>query len=212
MIKFGIFVDGPTLITALNKIELKVEDFEGFYRVLFERAVQEWGQSFSDRSAPPGCQLYRVFWYQIGSIDRIDLNDPKTQSYYRAQFDADEGLKRLYLPLAASRTTSKSPADIATEAWRLCLQDKREWYNSRLTMLESMRTAPEWRITVAMMSATGAPSRSDMTMGEIGARPQSWPRRLKSSGGAPILSSGTVRCGSVQVDEPSATAPTAMSR
>ncbi len=140
MIKFGIYVDGSALIGALNKHELKVEDFEGFYRHIFEESVKAWSGSFLDRQPPAGCQLHRVYWYQVAGIDRIDFADTKTQGYYKSLFDTEESLKRLYMSLAAQRMKSGTPQEIQNEAFKIFFEEKREWYASKAAVLDAMRS------------------------------------------------------------------------
>jgi len=140
MIKFGIYVDGSVLIGSLNKHELKVEDFEAFYRYIFEEAAKAWGSSFLDRQPPPGCHLHRVYWYQVAGIDRIDFADSKTQNHYRALFDAEESLNRLYIALAGQHLKSGTRQEIENEAFRIFFEEKREWYASKASMLDAMRS------------------------------------------------------------------------
>src|SRR5690606_1969254 len=99
-----------------------------------------WSASFLDRQPPPGCHLHRVYWYQVAGIDRIDFSDTKTQTYYKALFDAEEPPKRLYTSLAAQRMKSGTPQEIQNEAFKIFFDEKREWYNSKAAVLDAMRS------------------------------------------------------------------------
>lgn len=140
MIKFGIYVDGSVLIGALNKHELKVDDFEGFYRHVFEEAVKSWSSSFFNQQPPEGCHLHRVYWYQVAGLDRIDFTDGKTQTYYRTLFDSDEIVKRLYLALASQYLKNASPQELQAEAFKVFFEERRAWYASKAAVLDAMRS------------------------------------------------------------------------
>ncbi len=42
MIRFAIFVDGSNLIGCLKDMNIRVDDYQAFYRHVFEEAVEVW--------------------------------------------------------------------------------------------------------------------------------------------------------------------------
>ena len=75
VMKFAIFVDGPNLKGALDKMRVKIRDYQALYRYIGEKAGEAWQECVIGTS-PYSAQLWRVFWYQVGHMDELRLDDP----------------------------------------------------------------------------------------------------------------------------------------
>ena len=95
MHRFAIFVDGSNLVGVLRRMNIRVDDYERFYRFIFDAGVDIWRGTVSSLSPSPA-QLLRVNWYQVGSMDEWDLADAKVQATLRDAFERDPDLKRKY--------------------------------------------------------------------------------------------------------------------
>jgi uncharacterized LabA/DUF88 family protein len=140
VIRFGIFVDGSNLIGALSKLNLKIDDYAAFYRHAFEKSVNEWREeSLLDSNDFPICQMHRVYWYQVGSMDHINFDDSIVQANLKQAFESDDNIKSLYYSAAGQKLKGASHAEVQLAAWKLFFEDRKAWYVRKSTQLESMR-------------------------------------------------------------------------
>ena len=138
MTRFALFVDGSNLYGSLRNMNLLVDDYQTFYRHVFDEAVSSWRDV---TGALPSCpaELRRVYWYAIGSIDEWDLTDPKAQAHLRERFEGDRSAQRVYMALAGQKLHGESQGKIATEAWALCFKDFEGWYEKKRQIVDGMR-------------------------------------------------------------------------
>ncbi len=69
-------------------------------------------------------------------MDEWDLNDPKAESRLRSRFELNPRLRDSYLE-DVSRRQPDLPGDRqAEEAWNLCFNETREWYEGKRRVLE----------------------------------------------------------------------------
>lgn len=132
MCRMAVFVDGSNLYGDLRAMNVRVDDYEGFFRHLARQAKAIWEQSWMG-SAPP-LQLRRVYWYVVGSMDTWDLEDAKARARLRDWYGDDAELQRKYSALA--RGGKKTPVD--EQAWQICFEEARAWYAAKANSLEGM--------------------------------------------------------------------------
>jgi uncharacterized LabA/DUF88 family protein len=138
MIRFAIFVDGSNLVGCLRDMNVSVDDYQAFYRYVFDEAVQVWKDT-SAVSVAPSVQLRRVYWYEVGSMDEWNLAEPKAQVHLRERFEADRETRRGYMALAGEKLKGSPQDAVAKEAWALCFKDFQDWYEKKKALLEGMR-------------------------------------------------------------------------
>jgi uncharacterized LabA/DUF88 family protein len=148
MNRFAIFVDGSNLYGALKYLGLEIEDYESFFKYIFEESVKTWRSAINSPLIEVA-QLRRTYWYAIGSIDEWDLSDPKAQAYLRERFDSDKDLKRKYMSLAGREMPGEAQDKVATEAWVICFKEFQEWYDKKKSILDGMK-----RFQFAIQSGT----------------------------------------------------------
>lgn len=140
MHRFVFFVDGSNLLGSLRGIGIQVDDYEAFYRYIFEQAVAQWRDTF-EAVTPAGAQLFRIYWYALGEIDRWDLANPKAQIHLKERFEADRDLKRTYMALAGQEMggSGASQDEVFKEAWAMCFKEFKDWYESRVDSVDGMK-------------------------------------------------------------------------
>lgn len=137
MYRFVIFVDGSNLAGILRRMNLRVDDYEALFRYIFEGATKAWRTTFDGPGAH--AQLHRVKWYEVGSLDEWNLDDPKAQLVLRDIFERDPESKRFYMALAGQKAPQRSRSELAQDAWSLCFTDLRRWYEERRDLVEGFR-------------------------------------------------------------------------
>lgn len=138
MQRFALFVDGSNLFGILKGLEIQVEDYQGFYRYLFDQVVSAWNETIAMSHQVPA-RLVRVYWYVVGDIDDWDLEDPKTQTRMRELFEKDEEIVRLYMAEVAQQGGAIQGEAALRQAWARCLDGSRRWYQNKCYTLEKMR-------------------------------------------------------------------------
>jgi uncharacterized LabA/DUF88 family protein len=137
MYRFVIFVDGSNLAGILRRMNLRVDDYEALFRHVFEGATKAWRTTFDGPGAH--AQLHRVKWYEVGSLDEWNLDDPKAQLVLRDIFERDPDSKRFYMALASQKAPHRQRSELAQDAWSLCFTDLRRWYEERRDLVEGFR-------------------------------------------------------------------------
>lgn len=138
MHRFVVFVDGSNLVGVLRRMNLRVDDYEVFYRHIFDASVKIWRSTFEPH-ANPVPQLHRINWYEVGSVDDWNLSDPKAQATLRDVFERDRDLKRVYLALAGQKLPGRPQSEITIEAWSMCFSDLKQWYEERCNLVDGFR-------------------------------------------------------------------------
>ena len=126
MTKFAIFVDGSNLFGSMRNLNLHVNEYEKFYRFIFEQAVNVW--KHSTISSNTDTRLLRVFWYEVGTLDEWDLDNQKSKEQLGEWFKNDNDLRKKYAALAGTKLQGGTPEAVAKEAWSICFNEGREWY------------------------------------------------------------------------------------
>lgn len=147
MHRFVTFVDGSSLAGNLRRMSLRVDNYEPLFRRIFENAAKAWRTTFDGPATP--VQLHRVKWYEVGSLDEWNLDEPKAQLVLRDIFERDADVKRFYIALAGQKAPSRSRAELTQDAWTLCFTDARRWYEDKRDLVEGFR-----RFHYAIRSAT----------------------------------------------------------
>jgi len=137
MTRFALFVDGSNLVGCCRDMAVKIDDYQSFYRFIYEQSVDVWKEAVA--AVSPATQLRRVYWYEIGSMDEWDLNDPKNQAYLRERFDADRETKRGYMAVVGPKMPGEPQDKVTQEAWSLCFKEFREWYQKKRDLLDGMK-------------------------------------------------------------------------
>lgn len=133
-----LFVDGSNVIGSLSKMNLRVDDYESFYRYVFERAVDLQKARFVGLA--PTAALVRILWYAVGSLDQWDLNDPRVQASLHEAFQKDKDLKRTYMASAGVKLQAvNDQVAVAREAWAICYAEIRSWYERRHASIDGFR-------------------------------------------------------------------------
>jgi uncharacterized LabA/DUF88 family protein len=138
MVRFAFFVDGSNLFGSLKGMGVEVDDYQQFYSYLFKCAEQQWRQAVGASQAPASL-LQRVYWYQVGSIDQWNLDDPQAQAYLKERFDEARQIKAGFMAQAGKLLAGKPQADVALRAWSLCFEELKAWYDSKKRILDGMK-------------------------------------------------------------------------
>lgn len=136
--RFAIFVDGPNMIGSLEKLNLKIEEYQSFFQHVLESAFDVWRQSHLGTTVPPA-KLLRVFWYQVGNIDELRLDDQNLIDNLKIFFESSKDLIRIYMAIAGKDNPGKSAQEIKDIAWQMCFDEGKVWYAKKKTALEGMR-------------------------------------------------------------------------
>ncbi len=135
--KFAVFVDGPNLMGSLRNLNLNVEDYQSFYDHIKKEAFREWKTCIIGGDEPAAL-VWRVFWYQIGSIDDFYFENPAFEKSLRKNFDGSKELKQTFMSIAEREDPMLSPEDIDHEAWKMCFREGREWYERKRSDIKKM--------------------------------------------------------------------------
>lgn len=118
-------------------MNIYVDDYEKFYRFVFEKAVEIW-RSTSCVSTILPAQLFRTNWYEVGTIDEWDLTDPKVKKHLKDKFDQDIKIKQAYIEQTHHKFSGADQQNVADEAWELCFNEFKEWYQKKKDRLAGM--------------------------------------------------------------------------
>lgn len=137
MVRFTIFVDGSNLNGSLKNLGLFVDDYDKFFKFILDQALSLWRASIISGSVD--VRLVRVLWYEVGSIDEWDLNNPKVKTQIRDWFNKNGDLKSVYLAKVGAGLKGKGFEVIADEAWELCFSEITTWYNQKKDYVNGLR-------------------------------------------------------------------------
>ncbi|MCY4046682.1 MAG: NYN domain-containing protein [Candidatus Dadabacteria bacterium] len=131
--RFAAFVDGPNLMGSFRNLGLNIDDYQSFYNFVMRRAVAEWSKCVVGECETTTL-VWRVFWYQIGSIDELRFDNPAFEESLRRNFERDAELKHSFVS-AAQRENHPDPEE---GAWGMCLSEGKEWYEKKRADLRKM--------------------------------------------------------------------------
>jgi uncharacterized LabA/DUF88 family protein len=138
MHRIMIFVDGSNVVGVLRRMTLRVDNYEAFYRHILQQATDVWW-TCTVGTAKPLARLVRVLWYAVGDLDHWDLNDARVQATLREAFDKDREMRSSFMALAGQKLQGASQSEVAKEAWAMCFQAIREWYEKRCDLVDGFR-------------------------------------------------------------------------
>ena len=138
-LKIAIFVDGPNFIGSIRRLHLEIDNFTEFYRHLLERSAEQYARSFVGALAEP-LQLWRINWYQIGSIDDIRIDDPNYIYQLHELYRGTQDISRAYQAIACRENPNFGFDECWDIGWNIFLDDARAWYASRLVSLDKIRS------------------------------------------------------------------------
>jgi uncharacterized LabA/DUF88 family protein len=140
MIRYAIFVDGANLFGSLRKLNLQVTSYQSFYPYIFQEALKIWtrGTAIQGGNAKAS-SILRTYWYVVGSIDQIDIDDTKFQSVMREQFEKEVDLRKTYRALTLQNKPGIKRAELDNEVWKNFFQTIKEYYQLKKSQLEGMK-------------------------------------------------------------------------
>ena len=136
--RFAIFLDGSNLFGTMKHMNARVPDYQAFFKYIFRKSVESWKSSVYAEPWPP-IELRRVYWYAVGEMDDWKLADAKAQAYLKEQFDQNRTVKAAFMAEAGKKLAGQPQDKVALEAWSLCFNDFKDWYEKKWTILEGMR-------------------------------------------------------------------------
>jgi uncharacterized LabA/DUF88 family protein len=131
--RYACFVDCSNLIGSLNKINLRINDYQCFFRFIVEESYKQVLTAYLNRSPEPEALLSRVYWYAVGHLDQYDFSDPQMKSFFQKIFNDSGEVKRSFMSDVGKSTTGLSPTDRAFESF---YEDRKNWYASREKKVE----------------------------------------------------------------------------
>jgi uncharacterized LabA/DUF88 family protein len=136
--RFVLFVDGSNFFGTVMRMNMRVLEYQAFFKHIFRKSVESWKVSFYDEPKLP-IELRRIYWYTIGEMDDWDLNEPKSQEYLKAQFDQNLSLRQKYYTEASIRSPHQPDHQIELEAWNLWFTEIKDWYDNKCKAFDKMR-------------------------------------------------------------------------
>jgi len=139
MKRFAIFCDGSNLFGSLRKLNLKVTDYQEFYKLIFDESVKAWLACTAYDNNKIEAVLQRIYWYVLGDIDYISTDDAKFHSLMKDLFDNDKTLKRSYMAVAGQKMKSTEQDKVYLEAWKNCFEEAKAYYEYRMEQIDRMK-------------------------------------------------------------------------
>jgi uncharacterized LabA/DUF88 family protein len=136
--RFAIFVDGSNLYGSLKHMNVRVPQYQAFFTHIFRQSVEVWKTKVYAEPLSP-IELRRVYWYCVGQIDEWNLSDPKAQAYLKDQFDQNRTVKGHFMSEAGKKLVGQPQDKVALEAWSLCFNEFKDWYDGKRRSLDGMR-------------------------------------------------------------------------
>lgn len=136
-LRFAFFVDGSNLLGSLKKLGVQVDDYAAFYRFLFKACVEQWKVTFLDPS-DARARISRIYWYEVGSMDEWDLDNPRAEQSLKEAFGKDVELKRSFMALAGQQNPGQNQGQLFEKAWQSCFSEIKNWYAQRCNTLDGI--------------------------------------------------------------------------
>ncbi|MHB8174192.1 MAG: NYN domain-containing protein [Nitrospirota bacterium] len=137
MLKFTEFVDGSNLFGSLRTMNLEVKDYESLFGYIFIEAAKLWNEK-TLQTAQVQVELYRTYWYVVGTIDTWDLSLPQSQSALKNSFVKDRELHDYWMKVVGQKNAGVKKLDDL--AWADCFNNFKVWYEGKVDTLEKMKT------------------------------------------------------------------------
>ena len=136
--RFVIFVDGSNLYGTLKHMNVRVSEYQSFFTYIFRQSVDAWKtRVYAEPLAP--IEMRRVYWYCIGQMDEWNLNDAKAQAHLKEQFDQNRTVKGHFMAEAGKKLAGQPQDKVSLEAWSLCFNEFKDWYEAKRKNLDGMR-------------------------------------------------------------------------
>jgi len=139
ILRYVIFVDGSNLIGSLKRIDVRIANYEQFFKMVFRKAV-DIQETLLINGQNVAHQLTRIYWYALGSIDGMDVNDTDFERRQRDVFNRNDDMKRKYLALSRLEHPQASESELGDYAWKSCFAESKSWYEDRVRLIDSMRS------------------------------------------------------------------------
>lgn len=136
--RFAFFVDGSNLLGSLKRVGVQVDDYEAFFRHVFDETFELWSKTFQE-PADAVARLSRVYWYEVGFMDEWDLKSTTAQAALKDGFNRDPELKRSFMSLAGQQNKGMPQTQLFEAAWTTCFSEIQNWYEQKRTALEGIR-------------------------------------------------------------------------
>lgn len=102
------------------------------------QAEEEWRKCLVNNPIIP-VELWRIFWYQVGAMDELNVDDEKFKNSLKEYFINNNDLTRTYNALAGKENPGKTQQEIKNIAWSKCYEEGKAWYKQKCSALEGMR-------------------------------------------------------------------------
>jgi uncharacterized LabA/DUF88 family protein len=138
MQKISIFIDGPNYIMNLKNHGILMNDYEKLFYDILMKTNQCLSQYATNRDE--AMRICRVYWYQVGDLDKINTDDPNTVKWLRGKFSYNERAKSFYFYKTASAEELANRDSFNEEkSWTRYLDDLRNWYLEKIQQIERQR-------------------------------------------------------------------------
>jgi uncharacterized LabA/DUF88 family protein len=140
MLRYAIFVDGANLFGSLKKLSVQVTNYQSFYPYVFQEAVKIWNRGTAVQgSSSKAHSILRTYWYVVGTMDQIDIEDTRFQGSLRDQFEKDIDLRKTYRAVTLQNQPGIKRAELDNEIWKNFFVSVRDYYNLKKTQLDNMK-------------------------------------------------------------------------
>lgn len=119
-------------------MNVEVKDYEALYTYIFKEACNAWAH-VTRQTEKPVCELRRVYWYAVGSIDNWDLTIPQSQTALRTAFSREKDVRDSWLAITGKAHPELRTGALEDKAWAACFNDFKDWYETKQSILAGMR-------------------------------------------------------------------------
>lgn len=137
MLKAVIFVDGANLVGSLKKINIKINDYQAFFKHIFEEA----SNIVTTLSLHNNLTfiMTRAYMYQLGSMDDLDFNNSNLLDYLNKAFE-DNPVKNFYMETVGRENPTLSQSEKKERAFASFVEYISKWYKSKKDTLEGIKS------------------------------------------------------------------------
>ncbi len=134
--KFACFVDYSNLAGSLSKLNLRINDYQCFFRFIFDEAYKQIKVAYLSSSDHCEALISRVYWYAVGHIDQYDFTDPQTRTFFQELFNYSGDVKKELLAEAGKSAPGRSSSEVYQKAFESFYEDRKNWYLSKVKKIE----------------------------------------------------------------------------